>query len=74
MKKKPHQRQSEINKVFSDFRNRLHKPKRQENGVQYEVIKLKDGYTVKVHRERGADNVFHFKTRTEVNAFLDKIK
>lgn len=73
MKKKPHQRPSAIKQVFADFRNRLHEPEKQVNGVQYEVQKHKNGYTVVVHRERGADQKHHFETKQALDAFLDSI-
>ena len=70
MKKKPHQTQSAIDKVFSDFRSRLHKPTSQPSDVQYEVKKHKKGFTVVIHRERGANQTLHFETRKEVDTFL----
>lgn len=55
MKKKPHQRQSVIKMVFSDFRKRVHNYEKGPNNMAYEIQKTKDGYTVVVHREKGED-------------------
>ncbi len=73
MKKKPHQKQSAIKKVFADFRARLHEPEKQTNGVQYEVQKDKEGYTVIVHRERGANQKLHFASKQQLDEFLNSL-
>ena len=74
MKKKPHQVESAIKKVFSDFRSRLHTSHNQGNDVHYEVKEEKNGYTVVIHRERGMNQNLHFKTKKELNAFLKSLK
>ncbi|MEL7530679.1 MAG: hypothetical protein AAFN10_05195 [Bacteroidota bacterium] len=73
MKKKPHQNQSVIKKVFSDFRARLHEPAKQLNGEQYEVQKTKRGYTVIIHRERGADQRLDFENKQQLEEYLDSL-
>ena len=73
MKKKPHQRQSPIKKLFADFRSRLHEPDKQPAGIQYEVQEHKKGYTVVIHRERGVNQTLHFGTRQELDAYLKAV-
>lgn len=73
MKKKPHQKQSVIKKVFSDFRERLYTPKNQLYDVQYEIKKHKKGYTVIIHRERGANQTLQFEDKEQLDAYLQSI-
>ena len=70
MKKKPHQQQSAIKKVFSDFRSRLHEPDKQANGIQYEIRKKKEGYQLIIHKERAADQHLHFDTKAQLDEYL----
>ena len=70
MKKKPHQRQSTIKKLFSDFRGRLDTSGRQTNGVNYEVKKRKNGFTVVVHRERGANQTLNFDNKQDLDEYM----
>lgn len=73
MKKKPHQRQSAINNVFSDFRARLYEPNQSSGDERYEVIKHKNGYTVRIHRERGANEDLAFETKQALDAYLKSL-
>lgn len=73
MKKKPHQKQSVIKQVFADFRSRLHEPEKQPNGVQYEVKKVKNGYAVIIHRERGTNQSLYFASKKELDKFLHSL-
>ncbi|MEO1437456.1 MAG: hypothetical protein AAFV80_18080 [Bacteroidota bacterium] len=73
MKKKPHQKESELNKVFSEFRERLHESTNPGDDRRYEVKKTKDGYTVIIHRERGANETIHFDSKAAVDAYLKGI-
>ncbi|MEL7338938.1 MAG: hypothetical protein AAGM67_00525 [Bacteroidota bacterium] len=70
MKKKPHKRPGVIKQHFADFRSRLHEPDKQVNGVQYEVQKHKNAYTVVIHRERGADQKLHFESKQQLDEYL----
>ncbi|MEL6252260.1 MAG: hypothetical protein AAFR87_09650 [Bacteroidota bacterium] len=73
MGKKPHQKQSVIKKVFADFRKRLHPTRNPSPGIQYEVKKLKKGFRVIIHKERGADEVLNFENKKELDAFLSSV-
>ena len=70
MKKKPHQRQSVINKLFSDFRKSLHKPGNPSDTNHYEVKKTKNGYSVTIHTERGANQSLHFENKKQLDEYL----
>ena len=68
MKKKPHQKQSVLKKVFSDFRKRTYTGN--SNDRHYEVIEEGDGYTVRIHAERGADETYFFSSKKELENFI----
>ena len=70
MGKKPHQKQSVIKKVFADFRKRLHPTSNPSQDIQYEVKKNKKGFTVIIHKERGANEILKFETKKDLDAYL----
>lgn len=73
MKKKPHQKQSAIKSVFSEFRNRLYKQDKHLNGNNYEVKKNQNGYTLVIHKERGANEELYFESKTLLNNYLETL-
>ena len=73
MRKKPHQKKSVIKKVFSDFRERLYTPNNPQNGIEYEIVKNKNGYSVIIHNERGANQKLHFKDKQQLDDYLKSI-
>ena len=69
--KKPHERPSDMKKVFQAFRARVEK---RTASADYEVRPVKDGFDIIVHRERGLDERLHFATRAEVDAYLERVE
>lgn len=73
MKKKPHQKQSEIKSLFSEYR-RNHVPLNKYSAFDdYEIKKVNNGYQLNIHREREADETHLFESKTQLDNYLKTI-
>ena len=74
MKKKPHQKQSEINSLFSEYRNE-HSPLNNYSAFDdYEIKKIENGFQLNIHNERSADKTHFFESRALLDNYLKTIK
>lgn len=74
MKKKPHQKQSVIKTVFSDFRSRLYKQDKHLSGHNYEIKPTATGFTLVIHKERGINEELHFENKAQLNTYLKRLE
>ena len=71
---KPHQKQSELDKVFSSVEQLLAYSAKHPYQDGYKLTEKNGGYQM-VWQERGvAFETLHFKTKKEVKAFLEDLR
>ncbi|VXB05343.1 hypothetical protein FLAVO9AF_100100 [Flavobacterium sp. 9AF] len=70
MKKKPHQKQSVIQTIFSNFRKRLILPKNHNDFAHYEIKKQDKGYSIIIYNERDSNRELFFNSKEELDRFI----